>query len=124
MEFEYPKPAVPVLHHLPLARSRYGLPDDYLKAHQLFADGEADYANGKHVDAAKKFMQVAQLVKAPAKKTTYSDQFAKMRVAAYKDAALAFDVGGKGAEGKKALEGAAKTDADNATLLKSLAKSL
>ena len=124
MEFTYPDPVVPVLYNLPLARSRYGLPDGYQQAHQLFADGEDDYAQGKHAEAAKKFMQVATLVKAPEQKTTYSGQFAKMRAAAYRDAALAFDLSGHSAEGKRALESAAKADADNASLLRTLAKGL
>lgn len=124
MEFTYPQPVIPELYQLPLARSRYGLPEGYDQAHELFSGGEDDYASGRHQEAAKKFMQVAALVKAPPQKTTYSDQFAKMRAAAYRDAALAFDLSGHGADGKRALESAAKADADNAALLQTLAKDL
>ncbi|MFT3842175.1 MAG: hypothetical protein QM723_34610 [Myxococcaceae bacterium] len=119
-----PQPVIPELYQLPLARSRYGLPASYDKAQELFAEAEEAYAAARHAEAAKKFIQVAALVKAPEPKTTYSESFAKMRSAAYRDAALAFDLAGQAAEGKRALETAAKADADNAALLHTLAKEL
>lgn len=110
----------PELYNLPMASSRYGLPDEYDKAHVLFAEARADYEKGKAAKAAPKFMQVAELVKAPKKETTYSAAFAKMRAAAYKDAALSFEQAGERVEGKKALNAALKQDPENKETLTAL----
>ncbi len=114
------KGPAPELYALPSAASRYGLPAEYEKAVETFAAAEADYAAGKHEKAAAKFMTVAELIKAPSPRTTYSDQFAKMRGIAYKDAAIAFEQAGKRAEGHKALTAALKADPENKDVLKKL----
>jgi hypothetical protein len=114
----------PGLFSLPRAASRYGLPDGYEKAHLVFESAEHDFKAGKHAQAAKKFISAAEQVKAPDAPTTYSSQFAKMRAAAYQNAAIAFGLAGLAAEGKKALAAAKKHDAENANELDALAASL
>lgn len=114
------KGPAPELFSLPVAASRYGLPKEYEKATETFAAAEADYAAGKHAQAATKFMTVAELVKAPTPRTTYSEAFAKMRGVAYQDAAIAFEQAGKRAEGAKALTAALKADPENKDVLKKL----
>ncbi|MFT3842173.1 MAG: hypothetical protein QM723_34600 [Myxococcaceae bacterium] len=124
MELTPMQPIAPPLFELPLARSRWGLPPAYEKAHAAFESAQHDYQAGKHAQAAPKFMAVADLLKAPKEETTYSAAFAKMRAAAYQDAAIAYGFSGRAMDGKKALERASDLDADNASLLRSLAKGL
>lgn len=120
MEINQATPAKPVLFALPFASSRFGLPEAYNQAHDLFAEAERDFAKGQPGKAAPKFLQVAQLVAAPKQATTYSPQFAQMRAACYRDAALAFQQADDAEAGKKALTSAMKSDAENADLLKKL----
>lgn len=119
--FEGPRPE---LYAMPLAASRYGLPDGYEKACALFDEASRDYEAKKPEKAAPKFIKVAELLKAPARATTYSEQFAKMRTSAYRDAAIAFEQAGKKAEGRRALGAAVANDPENAPLLKTLAARL
>ncbi len=110
----------PELYMLPVVASRYALPDAYEKARAGFAAAQKDYEEGNPGKAGPKFMAVAQLVKAPSPKTTYSEQFAKMRGIAYQDAAIAFEQAGQRAEGRKALTAALQADPENAEVLKKL----
>ncbi len=110
----------PVLYELPLASSRFGLPDEYGKALALFDEAKREYESGKAAKAAKKFIDVADLLKAPKQETTYSGSFAKMRAIAYQDAAIAYGEAGEAAERKKALSAALKKDPENQATLKAL----
>src|SRR5262245_48586182 len=114
---------VPGLFDLPFARSRWGLPEEYVLARATFAAAEMDYHSGKADQAAAGCLEVARLVKSPKVETTYSEQFAKMREAAYRDAALAFAQAHDQGGAKKALRAALKADPENKeTLEKLLAK--
>lgn len=119
--YEAPRPE---LYMMPLAASRYGLPDGYSEACALFDEATQDYEAKKPEKAAPKFVKVAQLLEAPKPRTTYSDQFAKMRAASYKDAAIAFEQAGKKADGRKAFTAATAADPDNAELLEQLTAKL
>ena len=114
------KGPAPELYVMPVASSRFGLPDDYEKAREMFDAAKKDYEGGKPEKAALKFMTIAELVKAPKPETTYSKAFAKMRGIAYKDAAIAFEQAGQRAEGRKTLTAALKADPENAEILKKL----
>ncbi|MBS1148362.1 MAG: hypothetical protein H6Q89_60 [Myxococcaceae bacterium] len=114
------KGPAPELYTLPLATSRFGLPESYEKAHELFAAAKKDYEDGKPEKAAPKFMTVAELVKAPSPPTNYSAAFAKMRATAYKDAAIAFEQAGDRPGCRKALTAALKADPENSDTLKAL----
>jgi hypothetical protein len=120
-QYEGPRPE---LYVMPLAASRYGLPDGYAEACALFDEATHDYEAKKPEKAAPKFIKVAQLLKAPKERTTYSSQFTKMRSITYRDAAIAFEQAGKQAEGRKALKAAVTADPDNAALLEGLLKKL
>ncbi len=109
---------------MPRASSRYGLPEGYEEAVALFDEATGDYQKKKAEKAAPKFLKVAELLKAPQPRTTYSDAFAKMRAASYRDAAIAFNEAKQKAAGKKALTAAAAKDPENAALLKELSSRL
>lgn len=113
-------PPGPELYNLPMASSRFGLPPGYEKAHQTFEDARAEYEARRFARAAPLFMKVAELVAAPEPKTTYASQFAKMRAAAYEDAALAFGQAEQKAEAKKAFTTALAKDTENSALLQKL----
>ena len=113
-------PPKPELYELPLASSRYGLPVEYERALAVFEEARRDYQHGKPDKAAPKFVEVAQLVKAPKAETTYSKSFAQMRAVAYKDASIAFKQAGEPEERKKALTAALKADPENKDTLQAL----
>ena len=114
------QPPRPELYVMPRAASRYELPEGYEDAVALFNEASRDYQAKKPEKAAPKFIKVAELLKAPKSKTTYSTQFAKMRAASYRDAAITFGEAGKKSDGKKALQGAIASDPENAELLREL----
>lgn len=114
------EPTAPELFLMPMATSRFGLPEEYELANKTFAEAQSLYESGKPEKAAPLFLKVAELVKAPKKETTYSDAFTKMRGIAYKDAVLAFKLAGDKAGAKQAMTAAQKADPANAEVLKKL----
>ena len=116
--------ALPELYELPLAASRFGLPADYERAHEVFAEAQEAWDAGRFSDAATQFLAVSALVKEPSPRTTYASQFAQMRLAAYKDAALAFKQAGAREAGRTALAQAREADAENRAGLDALLASL
>ena len=119
-----PTKAPLVLHNLPFARSRFGLPDNYEPARELFTAAEKDFQEGKFAKAGPKFISVAQMLKAPSKPTTYSEQYAVMRLAAYQNAELSFGQAGDKDGALKALNAALKDDPENKEGLKALISKL
>ena len=107
---------LPALHFLPHASSRFPLPDSHDLAHGTFGAAQKDFEDGKYASAAKKFLSVSVILKAPNPETTYSGQYAQMRRVAYKNAAICVGVA-KDNAGRAALTQALIDDPANQSLL-------
>lgn len=109
-----------VLYALPHARSHGGLPAGYRVARQTFDAAVADYQGGAPENCGPRFMQVATLLKAPGKQTTYSEAFQRMREIAYNNALICFTESKQEDAARKALSKAQQQDPANAGALKGL----
>ena len=112
-------PDLPALHFLPQARSRFPLPDSHDLALGTFGAAQKDFVDGKYASAAKVFLSVASLLAPPNPETTYSGQYAQMRMVAYKNAAISFRVAND-STARAALTQALKNDPANQEGLQAL----
>lgn len=114
------QPTPPDLCALPYAASRDALPTRHDQARALFREAKTAYERGEVAQAAKQFLEVAALLTAPDEPTQFSESFARMRAAAYRNASMAFvfvrDEDGR----KRAFTALAKKDPENAALLREL----
>ena len=113
------KSIAPQLYDFPVARSRFELPDSYGAATALFEQAVAAFGDRDYASSAAKFIEGASLLRV-AEPTTYSDQFAKIREVAYRNAALAHGAAGTREAGVVALKAAAAADSESEELLTEL----
>ncbi len=113
------QPTPPDLCALPYAASRDELPTRHDQARARFRVASEAYEAGKMAQAAKQFLEVAELLSAPAE-AALATSFARMRAAAYRNASMAFVFVRDEAGRKRAFTALMKKDRENAALLEEL----
>lgn len=117
------QPTPPDLCALPYAASRDELPTRNDQARARFRVASEAYEAGKMAQAAKQFLEVAELLSGPAETTALATSFARMRAAAYRNASMAFVFVRDEAGRKRAFTALMKKDGENAALLEELLRS-